>query len=123
MNKMVKPKLTFHKDRNRNNNNKNEFKEIKETPISEPKQTYQPEQPKIKRKVKLGRPRKNKEYSSIRIQRSTTNRINAMQNTLNFKTQDDLIIDLLDKAENSLSADQKTMYKIYLKTFTARGKR
>ena len=120
MSKMEKPKLTFHKDRNRNNN---EFKEIKETPISEPKQTYHPEQSKIERKVKLGRPRKNKEYSSIRIQRSTTNKINAMQNTLNFKTQDDLIIDLLEKAENSLSADQKTMYKIYLKTFTARGKR
>ena len=91
-----------------------------EESISEPKQTYQP---KIKRRVKLGRPRKNKEYSSIRIQRKTTNRINAMQNTLNFKTQDDLIMDLLDKAENSLSADQKTMYKMYLKTFTARGKR
>lgn len=122
MNRMSEPKLTFHKDRNRNNSTdkKNEFKEIKETPISEPKQTYQP---KIKRRVKLGRPRKNKEYSSIRIQRKTTNRINAMQNTLNFKTQDDLIIDLLDKAENSLSADQKTMYKMYLKTFTARGKR
>lgn len=45
-----------------------------------------------------------------------------MQNTLNFKTQDDLIIDLLDKVENSLSADQKIMYKMYLKTFTERGK-
>lgn len=120
---MSEPKLTFNKNRNRNipkSSDSKDFKEIKETPISEPEQTYQPQ---IKRRVKLGRPRKNKEYSSIRIQRITTNRINAMQNTLNFKTQDDLIIDLLDKAENSLSADQKTMYKMYLKTFTERGKR
>lgn len=117
------PKLTFNKDRNRKTTDKKQskkFNEIKETPISEPEKTY--EAPKIERKTKLGRPRKNKVYSSIRIQRSTTNRINAMQNTLNFKTQDDLIIDLLDKVENSLSADQKIMYKMYLKTFTERGK-
>lgn len=117
------PKLTFNKDRNRKTTEEKpskKFNEIKETPISEPEKTYVA--PKIERKTKLGRPRKNKVYSSIRIQRSTTNRINAMQNTLNFKTQDDLIIDLLDKVENSLSADQKIMYKMYLKTFTERGK-
>lgn len=114
--------LTFNK--NRDNNKQKKFKEIKETHISEPQQTYQEPttnsvidntQPQIKTN-KLGRPRKNKKYSSIRLQTITIDKVNAMQNTLNFPTQDDLIDDLLEKRENGLSQDQRTMYKMYFKS-------
>lgn len=72
---------------------------------------------------KIGRPRKNKTYSTIRIQRHTVSRINALQNTLNFDTQDDLIINMLDKLETVLDSEQKTMLDMYMKTYTAKEKR
>lgn len=71
----------------------------------------------------MGRPRKNKIHSTIRIQRHTVNRINALQNTLNFSIQDDLIINMLDKLETVLDSEQKTMLAMYMKTYTAKEKR
>ncbi|MDT2850189.1 Replication-associated protein RepC [Vagococcus carniphilus] len=73
-----------------------------------------------KKENKVGRPRKNKVYSTIRLQRYNVNRVNALQNTLDFETQDDLIASLIDKIENTLENEQLTMFNMYMKTYTAR---
>ncbi|MGB2577553.1 Replication-associated protein RepC [Leuconostoc suionicum] len=127
-------KLEFNKDPNR----KKSFKKVEETHISEPKKTFStnttlnntpkpynttPKPYNTTPNPKIGRPRKNKTYSTIRIQRHTVNRINALQNTLNFDTQDDLIINMLDKLETVLDSEQKTMLNMYMKTYTAKEKR
>ncbi|MCV2530853.1 Replication-associated protein RepC (plasmid) [Leuconostoc mesenteroides] len=120
-------KLEFNKDPNR----KKTFKKVEETHISEPKKTFSttttldntPKPYNTTPNPKMGRPRKNKTYSTIRIQRHTVNRINALQNTLNFDTQDDLIINMLDKLETVLDSEQKTMLDMYMKTYTAKEKR
>lgn len=121
------PKLEFNRDPNR----KKSFKTVEETQISEPQKTFSTKEINstlyktynTNPNPKLGRPRKNKTYSTIRIQRHTVNRINALQNTLNFDTQDDLIINMLDRLEIMLDSEQKTMFDMYLKTYSAKEKR
>ncbi|MBX8456247.1 Replication-associated protein RepC [Apilactobacillus kunkeei] len=120
-------KLEFNRDPNR----KKSFKKVEETHISEPQKTFSTtenieESPKSYNTTpnpKMGRPKKNKTYSTIRIQRHTVQRINALQNTLNFDTQDDLIINMLDRLEIMLDSEQKIMFDMYMKTYTAKEKR
>ncbi|CAK1251077.1 hypothetical protein R53718_MFFEMHAI_01674 [Fructobacillus evanidus] len=121
------PKLEFNRDPKR----KKSFKTVEETQISEPQKTFSTKEINstlyktynTTPNPKLGRPRKNKTYSTVRIQRHTVNRINALQNTLNFDTQDDLIINMLDRLEIMLDSEQKTMFDMYLKTYSAKEKR
>lgn len=120
-------KLEFNRDPNR----KKSFKKVEETHISEPQKIFSTQEiDNSSRQAynttpnpKIGRPRKNKTYSTIRIQRHTVNRINALQNTLNFDTQDDLIINMLDRLEIMLDSEQKTMLDMYMKTYSAKEKR
>lgn len=77
----------------------------------------------IESKQKLGRPKKNKVYSTIRIQKNNINRVNALQNTLEMETQDDMISFMLDRLENSLTPDERTMFEMYMRTYKAREER
>ena len=72
---------------------------------------------------KVGRPRLNKVYGTVRIQKYNVNRINALQNTLEYETQDDLITSLLDRLENSIESEQRTMFEMYMRTYEAKDKR
>lgn len=129
-------KLEFNKDPNRKKTS------LTETKISEPQETFSIEKMKINQNSitpsshedrtqevsevtpkKMGRPKKNKVYSTIRIQRHTTDRINSLQNTLDYETQDDLVTAALDRLENSLDSDQKIMFKMYMKTYEGKRKR
>lgn len=74
-------------------------------------------------KQKLGRPKKNKVYSTIRIQKHNINRVNALQNTLEMETQDDMISFMLDRLENSLTNEERTMFEMYMRTYKAREER
>lgn len=129
-------KFEFKKDPSRK-----KHKHIQETEIIEPAETFSLEdfskqkekEEKEKRKnekskensdkKKMGRPRKGKIYSTIRIQRKTVHRINAIQNCLQFPTQDDLIDALLDKAEAQFDAHQNDMYRMYMLTYKAKDER
>lgn len=117
-------KFELKKDKNRK-----QTKPIETTPISEPNTTFdlntfteninsEPSQ-----NNKIGRPKKNKIYSTIRIQKKNIHRINALQNTLDFETQDDLISFMLDRLDNTLEAEQRVMFEMYMKTYQARDKK
>ncbi|MHC5250495.1 Replication-associated protein RepC [Enterococcus sp. LJL90] len=119
------PKYEFKKT----NKSKKETKPIESTKISEPVSTFnlsefaKENQQISDTKAKMGRPRKNKVYSTIRIQKYNVNRINSLQNTLEFDTQDDLINFLIDRAENTLENEQRIMFDMYMKTYEARDKK
>ncbi|WP_229206000.1 DUF5388 domain-containing protein [Enterococcus faecium] len=49
--------------------------------------------------------------------------MNALQNTLDYETQNDLVSSLLDKLENSMSKEQRLMFDVYMKTYEARNKK
>lgn len=66
---------------------------------------------------------KNKVYSTIRLQKYNVNRINALQNTLEFETQDDLVASLLDRLENQIEPEQRTMFEMYMKTYESRDRK
>ncbi|MFZ4355257.1 DUF5388 domain-containing protein, partial [Enterococcus gallinarum] len=68
-------------------------------------------------------PAKNKVYSTIRIQKSNINRINAFQNTLDFETQDDIVSFMLDRLDNTLEPEQRTMFEMYMKAYESRDKK
>ncbi|WP_220728499.1 Replication-associated protein RepC [Apilactobacillus xinyiensis] len=111
--------MKLNKDRNR------KLSGIKETKISTPEHTYsEADNNKVKTKKtnKLGRPRKNKQYSSLRIQKQSVGKINAFQNTLGYVSQDDFIADILEKAEKDLTAEQRTMFNMYLRAYEIRTK-
>ncbi|HFC9135046.1 TPA: DUF5388 domain-containing protein [Enterococcus faecium] len=119
----------FTKDPSRKKNTR----EIPETETSKPKKTFSIEdfsekqsqeiQNESKNERKVGRPKKNKIYGTIRIQKYNVNRVNALQNTLDFETQDDLIASLLNRLENSMSQEQRTMFNMYIKTYESRDKK
>lgn len=93
---------------------------VAETRISQPENTFNLDDFSTKSKPSVGRPKKNKTYGTIRLQKHNVNRVNALQNTLDFETQDDLISKLLDRMENSLEQEQKIMFEMYMKTYTNR---
>ncbi|MEX1447578.1 DUF5388 domain-containing protein [Enterococcus sp. C76] len=120
----------FKKDPSRKKNTR----EIPETETSKPKKTFNIEEFSEKQNQevhqeskiterKVGRPKKNKIYGTIRIQKYNVNRVNALQNTLDFETQDDLIASLLNRLENSMSQEQRIMFDMYMKTYESRDKK
>lgn len=106
------------------------FRNIQETKLSEPQATFNLDSfsknieiSKKNNTSNVGRPPKNKIYGTLRTQKKNVHRINALQNTLGFDTQDDIINDMLDTLQISLSPEQKIMYDMYMKTYINREKR
>ena len=100
---------------------------ISETKISKPKETYNPtatttaierdlreEKPKKRR----GRPKTGrKNYTTVRLMQSTVLKINALENSLGIKTQDETVDQALDRVINSLTSDEKRGYELWLEMF------
>lgn len=100
---------------------------ISETKISKPKETYDPtmitsevehnlkeEKPKKRR----GRPKTGrKNYTTVRLMQSTVTKINALENALGIKTQDETVDQALDRVINSLTSDEKRAYDLWLEMF------
>lgn len=98
-------------------NEKKKPRPISETKISKPKETYDPiaitnevehdikeEKPKKRR----GRPKTGrKNYTTVRLMQSTVIKINALENALGIKTQDETVDQALDRVINSLTSDEK----------------
>ena len=116
-------KFTFDKS-----DKKKAPKPITETKISKPKETYNPakmtkrveaeyqKQPKKKRPV--GRPKSGrKSYQTVRLQKRTVLKINALENALSVPTQDATVDQAIDRVLNSLNADEKRSYELWLEMF------
>lgn len=101
---------------------------ITETKISKPKETYNPakmtkqveaefqKQPKKKRPV--GRPKSGrKSYQTVRLQKKTVLKINALENSLGVPTQDATVDQAIERVLNSLNADEKRSYELWLEMF------
>lgn len=103
-------------------------KPITETKISKPKETYDPvkmtkqveedyqqDQPKKRRP---GRPKSGrKSYQTVRLQKRTVLKINALENALSISTQDATVDQAIDRVLNSLNADEKRSYELWLEMF------
>lgn len=108
-------------------NEKKKPRPISETKISKPKETYDPiaitnevehdikeEKPKKRR----GRPKTGrKNYTTVRLMQSTVIKINALENALGIKTQDETVDQALDRVINSLTSDEKRGYELWLEMF------
>lgn len=114
--------LEFHKDPKRKTN------PVPETRINKPKNTFNPDEitaeaKTVTQKKKMGRPRKNKVYGTLRLQKKNVFRLNALQNALAYESQDDLEGAMLTQFENSLSNEQRVTYDYFLKTYIDREQR
>lgn len=123
-------KFEFKKDKNRQKKQVN----IEKTEISKPKNEFNLEE--FKSKVndqsnqlenktvrKVGRPAQNKEYTSLRIQKSTSFKVNALVNVLELDSVDELIQNLIEDKISKLSSSDETMFNMYVKTYENRNKR
>ena len=117
------PKFKFEKG-----TKKKTPKPITETKISKPRETYDPakmtkqveedyqqEQP---RKRRPGRPRSGrKSYQTVRLQKRTVLKINALENALSISTQDATVDQAIERVLNSMNADEKRSYELWLEMF------
>ena len=77
-------------------------------------------QPKKKRPV--GRPRSGrKSYQTVRLQKKTVLKIDALENALSIKTQDETVNQAIDRVLRSLSNDEMRSYKLWLDMFEKRN--
>ncbi|RMX27022.1 replication-associated protein RepC (plasmid) [Limosilactobacillus reuteri] len=103
---------------------------IAKTDIAKPKESYDPSKvskqlekaaskstiPTKKRPV--GRPKSGrKSYQTVRLQKQTVLKINALENTLSNSTQDETVDQAIDRMLNSLSSDEKRAYRLWLEMF------
>lgn len=102
---------------------------ISETKISKPKETYDPAttttavERDLKPKKRRGRPKTGrKNYTTVRLMQSTVTKINALENALGIKTQDETVDQALDRVINSLTSDEKRGYELWLEMFEKKEK-
>ena len=71
-----------------------------------------------KPKKRRGRPKTGrKNYTTVRLMQSTVIKINALENALGIKTQDETVDQALDRVINSLTSDEKRGYELWLEMF------
>lgn len=97
---------------------------IAKTEIAKPEETYDPSKAEMEmskpatsapKQKRLGRPKSGrKEYTVARLQKKTVLKINALENTLSLKNQDELVDRALDRILNSLDNDEKRAYELWL---------
>ena len=76
---------------------------------------YQQEQPKKKHP---GRPKSGrKSYQTVRLQKRTVLKINALENALSISTQDETVDQALDRVINSMTSDERRSYELWLEMF------
>lgn len=103
---------------------------IVKTDIAKPKESYDPS--KVSQQLEeaaskstsstatttnkrpVGRPKSgSKSYQTVRLQKQTVLKINALENALSISTQDETV----DHVLNSLSSDEKRAYRLWLNMF------
>ena len=56
-------------------------------------------------------------YQTVRLQKSTVIKINALENALGITTQDETVDQAIDRVINSLTTDEKRGYDLWLEMF------
>lgn len=119
-------KFTFDKS------TKKEPRPIAKTNIAKPKESYNPT--KVSQQIEeatatqttltsikkrpVGRPKSGrKSYQTVRLQKQTVLKINALENALSISTQDETVDQAIDRVLNSLTTDEKRAYKLWLNMF------
>lgn len=108
-------------------------KPITETKISKPKETYDPvkmtkqvegdHQQERPKKKHPGRPKSGrKSYQTVRLQKKTVLKINALENALSVATQDATVDQAIERVLNSLTGDEKRAYELWLEMFEKKEK-
>lgn len=121
------PKFKFDKSTKRASK-KRTPRPIAKTDISKPKETYTPAQVDVKideqmqqakpKTHRRGRPKSGRKiYQTVRLEKSTVQKINALENALSIKTQDETVDQALDRMLRSLSTDDMRSYKLWLTMF------
>lgn len=107
---------------------------IAKTDITKPKESYDPS--KVSKQLEeaasrssntvttgtkkrpVGRPKSGrKSYQTVRLQKQTVLKINALENALSIPTQDETVDQAIDRVLNSLSSDEKRAYQLWLDMF------
>lgn len=120
------PKFQF--DKSKKTTKKRSPRPIAKTDISKPKETYNPSkvdssideqmQKQKPKKRRVGRPKSGrKTYQTVRLQKETVLKINALENALSIKTQDETVDQAIDRVLRSLSNDEMRSYKLWLEMF------
>lgn len=116
-------KFTFDK------NTKKAPRPIAKTDIAKPKESYDPA--KVSQQIEetavpstpikkgpVGRPKSGrKSYKTVRLQKQTVLKINALENTLSIGNQDETVDQALDQVIRSLNNDEKRAYRLWLDLF------
>ena len=100
---------------------------VKKTEFSKPQETYDPMKTTQKvekdletkvEKRRVGRPKTGrKSYQTVRLQKSTVIKINALENALGITTQDETVDQAIDRVINNLTTDEKRGYDLWLEMF------
>ena len=113
---------------------------IAKTNIAKPKESYDPnkvsqqlEEAASKanshtatttKKRPVGRPKSGrKSYQTVRLQKQTVLKINALENALSIATQDETVDRAIEQVLRSLSNDEKRAYQLWLDMFKKREKK
>ncbi|MCZ0890981.1 replication-associated protein RepC [Ligilactobacillus saerimneri] len=109
---------------------------IAKTDIAKPKESYDPnkvsqqlEEATSKattttKKRPVGRPKSGrKSYQTVRLQKQTVLKINALENALSIATQDETVDRAIEQVLRSLSNDEKRAYQLWLDMFKKREKK
>lgn len=121
------PKFQF--DKSKKASKKRPPRPIAKTDISKPKETYNPAKvdnsidEQMPKKRRVGRPKSGrKTYQTVRLQKETVLKINALENALSIKTQDETVDQAIDRVLRSLSTDEMRSYKLWLEMFEKKEK-
>lgn len=112
---------------------------IAKTDIAKPKESYDPSKVSQQleeavskstsstttttKKRPVGRPKSGrKSYQTVRLQKQTVLKINALENALSISTQDETVDQAIDRVLNSLSSDEKRAYRLWLDMFEKKNK-
>lgn len=124
----------FQFDKSAKKKEKKAPRPIAKTDIAKPKESYDPS--KVSKQLEeaaskstnnsatttkkrpVGRPKSGrKSYQTVRLQKQTVLKINALENALSIATQDETVDQAIDRILNSLSSDEKRAYRLWLDMF------
>lgn len=124
----------FQFDKSAKKKEKKAPRPIAKTDIAKPKESYDPSKVSQQlekaasrssdtaatatKKRPVGRPKSGrKSYQTVRLQKQTVLKINALENALSISTQDETVDQAIDRVLNSLSSDEKRAYRLWLDMF------
>ena len=130
----------FQFDKSTKKKEKKAPRPIAKTDIAKPKESYDPSKVSQQlekaasksnnttatatKKRPVGRPKSGrKSYQTVRLQKQTVLKINALENALCIATQDETVDRAIDQVLRSLSNDEKQAYQLWLDMFKKREER